>query len=60
MMSTKLKDLFIIFIKHNTLCWHKSTDNDEVFSLFVPTEIMNWTFKSIDFVYFLTLIIKYV
>lgn len=38
--------------------WHKTTDNDEVLALLIPTEIMNRPFESTNFVDLFILIIE--
>jgi hypothetical protein len=60
MMLSKLKDLFIVLIKHDTMRRHEPTDNNKILSFGIPTEIMKRSLKSIDFVYLPRLIIKYV
>lgn len=57
-MLSKLKNLFIMLIKHNTMRWHKPTDYYKILTFRIPTKIMDRPFKSINFINFFILIIK--
>lgn len=57
-MSSKLENFFVMLIEHNRMWWHKTTDNDKVLSLLIPTEIMDGSFESIHFVDFFILIVE--
>lgn len=59
-MISELENLFIMLIKHNRMWRHKTTDYDKVLSLLIPTEIMNRSLESIDFVDLFILIIEYI
>ncbi len=56
--NTKLKYLLIMLTEHDWVRWHEATDNNKILTFMVPTEIMDRTLESLNFIDFAVFVVE--